>query len=74
MVAPCVGDVLRAAARPPTKNSAQPRQKNFNPEQIFFDAMDLGAKKNEGGLAEKIPSSYQTKNFLALKNLMQAVD
>jgi hypothetical protein len=31
--------------------------------------MDLGVEKNEGGLAEKIPSSYQTK-----KNFSQQKD
>jgi hypothetical protein len=36
--------------------------------------MDLGVEKNEGGLAEKIPSSYQTKKISASKKLMQVVD
>jgi hypothetical protein len=63
MFAPCVGDVLRDAARRPTKNSAPPRQKISIQSGFFFDAMDLGVEKNEGGLAEKIPSSYQTKKF-----------
>jgi hypothetical protein len=61
MFAPCVGDVLRAAARPPTKNSAQPRQKNFNPGLIFSMRWILESKKNEGGLAEKTASKWQTK-------------
>ncbi len=63
MFAPCVGDVLCAAARRPTKNSAPPRQKISIQSGFFFDAMDLGVEKNEGGLAEKIPSSYQNKKF-----------
>jgi hypothetical protein len=63
MVAPCVGDVLRVAARPPRKIQRSRDKKISIQNRFFFDAMDLGVEKNEGGLAEKIPSSYQTKKF-----------
>jgi hypothetical protein len=39
------------------------RDKKFQSRVDFFDTMDLGVEKNEGGFAEKIPSNYQTKKY-----------
>jgi hypothetical protein len=41
----------------PPRKIQRSRDKKFQSRTDFFDAMDLGVEKNEGGLAEKIPSS-----------------
>ena len=71
MVAPCVGDVLRAAARRPTKNSVPPRQKNFNPEWIFSIRWILESKKTRGALRKKYQATTKLKKILTPENLMQ---
>lgn len=49
MFAPCVGDVLRAAARPPHEKLSAADTKKFQSRTDFFDAMDLGVEKKREG-------------------------
>jgi len=48
--------------------------KKFSVAEKTYETIARRREKQKVGLAEKIPSSYLTKIFSALKNLMQAVD
>jgi hypothetical protein len=52
MFAPCVGDVLRAAARRPTKNSAPPRQK-ISIQSGFFQCDGFWSRNKAMGALRK---------------------
>jgi hypothetical protein len=62
--------IANAAAPPlrhPQKISAA-ETKKFQSRTENFDAMALGAEINEGGLAEKTASNYQTKKISPRKS------